>query len=166
VATFVHLAPESRIAVIRRNGIAATRGRPDVRGVFAMPVVPEFQVSHQWVRELRRFRTGPLAGVYFRLADDEMVLAGRYNQSKVAMTAAEAIAHLKKHSGDGFEVFIPRRIAAKEIFRVKALPQTVGWRFFPEAKGSKPFCCCPYCQKGRISGRKLIERWEKEDPWR
>lgn len=166
MATFVHLAPESRIAAIRRNGIAASRGRRDVRGVFAMPVVPDFRVSHQWVRELRRFQAGPLAGVYFRLADDETVLAGRYNRQKAVMTAAEAVGHMQNHPADGFEVFIPRRIMAKEIFRIKALPQTVGWRFFPEAKGSRPFCCCPYCQKGRIGGRKLIERWEKEDPWR
>ena len=40
---------------------------------------------------------------------------------------------------EGWEVIIPRRIAAKEIQRVRSLPQVIGWRFFPGAKGKRPF---------------------------
>ena len=37
---FVHLAPESRVALIRRNGIGRLRKRRDEQpgGIFAMPV--------------------------------------------------------------------------------------------------------------------------------
>ena len=49
---FVHLAPESRLALIRRNGIRRVRrpagGFPG--GVFAVPVTRNFYVSHQWLR--------------------------------------------------------------------------------------------------------------------
>ena len=68
---FVHLAPESRVALIRRNGISRLRrGRGDFpKGVFAVPVTRSFYVSHQWLRELRRRNRGPIAGIYFRIPD-------------------------------------------------------------------------------------------------
>ena len=46
---FVHLAPESRLAQIRRNGINRLRRASGDRpaGVFAVPVTRNFYVSHQ-----------------------------------------------------------------------------------------------------------------------
>jgi hypothetical protein len=57
------------------------------------------------------------------------------------MTAAEAAAEYSAaESREGWEVIIPRRIAAKEIHRVRSLPQVVGWRYYPDAQGKPPFC--------------------------
>ena len=91
MATFVHLAPQSRVGLIRRNGLGRTAGtarRP--RGVFAVPVTRNFYVSHQWLRELRRRAPGPILGVYFRVQDAEPVWIGHYNRGHRSMTAAEA----------------------------------------------------------------------------
>jgi hypothetical protein len=82
MAMFVHLAPESRIALIRRNGIRRLRRTTGSfpGGVFAVPVTRNFYVSHQWLRELKRRNRGPIAGVYFRVPDTERVWVGHYNQ--------------------------------------------------------------------------------------
>jgi hypothetical protein len=166
MAMFVHLAPESRTAQICRNGLRrlrrAANDRP--RGVFAVPVVRNFYISHQWLRELKRRNRGPVAGVYFRIADDEQVLVGHYNQAHRWMSAAEAVGtFLEAADAQGWEVVIPRRIEASEIHRVRQLPQVVGWRFFPKAKGRPPFCTCRFCTRGEYASRRLRERRGGED---
>lgn len=91
---FVHLVLESRIDRMRRNGIRQSR-RPSGQfpgGVFAVPVTRNFYVSHQWLRELKRRNAGPIAGVYFRIPDEERVWVGHYGQSHRWMTAAESVA--------------------------------------------------------------------------
>jgi hypothetical protein len=159
--TFVHLTPESRVTLIRRNGIGRLRkglgSRPG--GLFAVPVTGDFFATHQWLRELRRRGQGPMVGVYFRIPDDETVWVGRYNQDHRRLTAAQAAAEFMG-PGDrqGWEVIIPRRIAAKEIRRIRPLPQVVGWRFFPGAKGRPPFCACKFCTRGEYGSRRLRER--------
>lgn len=91
---FVHLAPESQIARMRHNGISRLRraigSRPG--GIFAVPVTRNFYISHQWLRELKGRNQGPIAGVYFRIADGELVWVGHYGQAHRRMTAAEAVA--------------------------------------------------------------------------
>jgi hypothetical protein len=81
MAMFVHLAPESRIALIRRNGIARLRGAVGAspKGVFAVPVTRNFYASHQWLRELKRRNQGPVVGIYFRIPDDQSVWLGHAN---------------------------------------------------------------------------------------
>jgi hypothetical protein len=61
----------------------------------------------------------------------------------------------------GFEVIIPRSIKASEIKYLRILPQTLGWRYFPEAKGKPPFCGCSYCQRGNIKSLRIRERYDK-----
>src|SRR5215218_9795365 len=119
MAMFVHLAPASRIAVIRRNGVSRLRRAAGdfPGGVFAVPVTRNFFVSHQWLRELKRRNQGPIAAVYFRVPED----------------------------AQGWEVVIPRRVEADELHRVRQLSQVVGWRFSPESKGKPPFCTCKFC---------------------
>ena len=161
MAMFVHLAPESRVALIRRNGISRLRkaleNRPN--GLYAMPVTRNFYISHQWLRELKRRGQGSIAGVYFRIPDDEPVWIGHYNRHHRRMTAAEAMAEfMSADSREGWEVIIPRRISAKEIHRVRSLPQVIGWRYFPDAKGKPPFCTCKYCTRGDYGSRKMRER--------
>src|SRR5579871_465899 len=91
---FVHLAPESQVARIRRVGIGRLRKGVGERpgGVFAVPVTRSFFISHQWLRELKRRGQGAIAGVYFRIPDDESVWVGHYGQAHREMTAAGAAA--------------------------------------------------------------------------
>jgi len=154
MAAFVHLTTDSNVARIRRGGIRATKGAP---GVFAMPVLPDFQRSHQWLRELRRWKAGrSLLAVYFRVPGDTSVVFGRYNKQHIVGTADDAAAALKSlDDAGGFEAAIQRHIAPGEITSIKHLPQITGWRYFPEAKGRKPFCTCDYCQKGLPFSRRL-----------
>ena len=163
---FVHLAPESRVALIRRNGVGRLRkawgDRP--AGLFAVPVTRDFHVSHQWLRELKRRGQGAISGVYFRLPDEEPVWVGHYGQAHRPMTAAEAVAEfMSAESREGWEVVIPRRIAAKEIQRVRSLPQVVGWRFYPGAKGRPPRCTCKFCIGGEYGAARLRARLGSAD---
>jgi hypothetical protein len=51
----VHIANEDETASIRRSGIRIGKFRD---GVYAMPVLENFVVSNQWLRELRRRVSG------------------------------------------------------------------------------------------------------------
>jgi hypothetical protein len=160
---FVHLAPESRLKMIQRNGIGRLRKTSGNRpaGIFAMPVTRNFYVSHQWLRELKRKGQGPIFGVYFRIPDVETVYIGHYNRRHRGMTAKEAVAEfMTSESREGWEVVIPRRIAAKEVRRIQALPQVMGWRYFPGAKGSRPFCTCKFCTRSKYGAARLRARLE------
>ena len=68
MVTFVHLAPTSSIAHIRRSGISKPRKSSPIfpGGVFAVPVTPNFFITHQWLREMRR-RGVRMTAVYFRI---------------------------------------------------------------------------------------------------
>jgi hypothetical protein len=163
MAMFVHLAPESRVALIRRNGIRRLR-RPWGEfpgGVFAVPVTRNFYVSHQWLRELKRRNAGPIAGIYFRIPDDERVWVGHYGQAHRWTTAAEAVAaFMAADTAEGWEVVIPRRIEASEVHRTRRLPQVVGWRYRPGSHGTKP-CGCDFCQRGQYGARRLRRNYNR-----
>jgi hypothetical protein len=161
---YVHLAPEKVMQSIRRTGIrpsATVAGLPS--GVFAMPVVPNFYVSHQWLRELKASGSRTIVGVCFRVPDDERVWVGHFNQNHQEMSASQAaglIMHAEKP--EGFEIIVPRKIKASEIHRIRHLPQVLGWRYYPGAHGNPP-CGCPFCQRaGRPGSRRLRERYESE----
>lgn len=175
---FVHLTSHRNLRSIRRGGIG--RGRSG--GVYALPVTRSFQISHQWLRELRRAGGGTLFGVYFRIPDDEPVEIGHYHRPHRSMTAAEAVAVMLEaetsdpaaaraadsgsraiargralpSSPEGFQVLIPRRIEPGEILRVKALPQVVGWRYRPDANGTPPSACL-WVERG-VWGIRRLER--------
>lgn len=166
MAMLVHLAPESRIAQIRRNGIARLRKASGAspRGVFAVPVARNFYASHQWLRELKRRNQGPIAGVYFRIPDDQQVWVGHYGQAHRWLSAAEAVASfIAADDPLGWEVVIPRRIEPSEIHKTRLLPQVIGWRFFPKAKGKPPFCTCKFCTRGDYSAAILRKRLGSPD---
>jgi hypothetical protein len=176
MAMFVHLTFEKRVSRIRRQGICmsrlpirTSRSRvPAGRGVFAMPVVRDFYVTHQWLRELRRWKPGSIVGVYFRIPDREMVWVGEYGMSHAWITAAEAQARAREITGASrYQTVIPRRIERREIRRVIALPQTVGWRYFPGSNGYPPISCsCGYNQcplgvgslRGTYGARRIRDR--------
>ena len=186
---FVHLTSQRNLASIRRSGIGRRSGRRRAAGVYAMPVTRNFYVSHQWLRELRRWGAGTVVGVYFRLPDDEPVTVGHYNRPHVAMTAADAVALMMGAEGrdpaqerkrdassrgirrgtrlpaspEGYEVIVPRRIEVAELIRVRFLPQVVGWRYQPGAHGTAP-CTCLCCGgRGQYGVRKLLRRVEKAE---
>src|SRR5688572_6618962 len=122
---FVHITSEDVAKKARRGGIrpAQPKGRP-LNGVFAMPVTPNFQISHQWVREMKQWRRGSMVGVYFRIPDDEMVWVGRYNEQHQQLTAAQAAAQVMAQTiMTGVQVVIPRRIFPKEVVHIRSLPQ-------------------------------------------
>ncbi len=166
MAMFVHLSPMSRVPLIRRNGIGrARRAVGDFPGgVFAVPVTRNFYLSHQWLRELKRSNQGPIGGVYFRIPDGERVWVGHYRRAHRWVTAAEAVAAFDAaEDARGWEVVIPRRIEPGELHRVRALPQVVGWRYFPGSKGKPPFCACRFCTRGEYGARRMRERLGSPD---
>ncbi len=160
MAMFVHLTVEKNLKAILRRGLSRLRkphGYPS--GIFAMPVTRNFYISHQWLRELKRRGQGPIAGVYFRIADDEMVWVGHYNQPHQSMTAAQATALIAdQKNSEGYQVIVPRRIARSEIHRVRQLPQVLGWRYQPGAHGKQP-CPCPACTGGSYGARRIRKKY-------
>jgi hypothetical protein len=114
----VHIAPEKDIGSIRRAGIRIGKFRT---GVYAMPVLKNFMVSHQWLRELKRGGDRTLSAVHFRIPDGETVLMGHYSKEQVQVTAAQA-AHAIMHAKDplGMQIIVPRAIARKEIHAILA----------------------------------------------
>lgn len=162
MSLFVHLTPEKYVADIERSGIKQGRswsGGP--KGVFAMPVVRNFYISHQWLRELKRGGQRTIVAVYFRIPDDEFVWIGHYGVQHWEMTAAEAEGvMMSADNREGYEVVIPRKITSKEIHRTRTLRQVVGWRYQPGAHKLST-CMCVVCNpKGAINSRKKWRRWE------
>ncbi|MBS2022040.1 MAG: hypothetical protein JST92_06490 [Deltaproteobacteria bacterium] len=157
MATFVHITNEANAARIRKGGIA--RGRRSQRGVFCFPVVPDFQLTHQWARELRRWGSSAKVCVRFVLPDDEPVTIGKFSERKArTVLASEAVAIVLAHTDPaGLEVIVPRRVEPSEIRRVYPAPRLAGWRYYPAAKGKKP-CFCKFCNRGEIRAQRLMRR--------
>lgn len=188
MAAFVHLTRHSNIPSIRRGGLTVGKRRFRPRGVYALPITQSFAVSHQWVRELRRSSGGTIVAVYFRIPDDEPVEVGHFNSRHVSMTASEAVALMWSAeqrdpcterrrdaeskavkngarlpgSPEGYEVIIPRAVEASAVFRVRAVPQVVGWRYKPGAHGHPP-CACLCCERGTYGIRKLLRVVEEAE---
>ena len=80
------------------------------------------------------------------------------------MLASEAVAEfMAAEDAQGWEVVIPRRIEASEIHKTRSIPQVIGWRFSPTAKGKPPFCTCKFCIGGDYGARRLRERLGSQD---
>ena len=157
MVSFIHLADKNNEKAIVRNGIRAVKRRTGVRGVYAMPVVPNFATTHQWARELRRRPIKALICVQFKIPDEDIVLVGKYNGLKQEMTAAEALGAVLEHTDPmGLEVLIPRKITSTEITRTYTAPRVTGWRYYPTAKGKPLFCHCKWCNRGEIRAQRLI----------
>ncbi|MBV1851353.1 HEAT repeat domain-containing protein [Catellatospora tritici] len=166
MAEFVHITGAGSARRIERAGISArSRGRDGDRGVYCMPVLPSFTLTHQWVRELRRWHPGVLVAVHVRLPDAEPVTVGHYAESPRRVTAAQAVAAIRELDDPrGQEVFVPRPITAGEVRRVRDVPQGVGWRYLPAAHGRRP-CLCPVCaSRGAYKGARLRQRFPYDEP--
>jgi hypothetical protein len=166
MADLVHVTPERNARRIARSGIAArSRGWFGDRGVYCMPVLPSHMLTHQWVRELRRWHPGVLVAVHLRVPDDESVTVGRYGIEPRRLTAAEAAAVVRGLADPrGYEVFIPRAISPNEVRHVRRTRQGLGWRYQPDAHGSTP-CACPIClARGTYGAAKIRSRLARDEP--
>ncbi|HMZ80817.1 MAG TPA: hypothetical protein PLL06_14025 [Acidobacteriota bacterium] len=165
MALFVHLTPAKNIRSIRKHGLLLKKNRWfRAAGIFAMPVVPDFVVTHQWVRELRRWgRQEELIAVHFRIPDTEPVLVGHYNEGMKEMTAAEA-SHLIASTTKpfGYQVLIQRAIRPKELHAIRTVRQVVGWRYRPGSNGTRP-CVCMGCNRGQWGIQRLKRAAEKTE---
>lgn len=157
MSTLLHLADERDASSIRKNGLKIGKDR---QGIYCMPVLPNFYVSHQWLRELKRNGARTYVGVYFKIDSKEMVYAGRYNHEHRHITLGEAIKEIMDLEDPlGYELIIPRKIEAKAIDKIKMLPQKLGWRYFPNSHAKKPECACPFCiPSGSIKGKILRDK--------
>ncbi|CAM4449365.1 HEAT repeat domain-containing protein [Nocardia ninae] len=162
VALLVHLTPEKNARRIRRTGITAPGFE---RGVFCMPVLASYVLSHQWLRELRRGGQRLFIAVHFRIPDDEPVLVGHYSDAGTEMTAAEAVSLIMRaEDARGYQVVVPRSIAPTELHRVRHVRQVTGWRYHPNAHGRRP-CVCPACLgRGEFKSADLRRRFATEGP--
>ena len=158
--TLVHLADQRNAESNRKNGI-----KPIIKGlgIYAMPVMQNFYLSHQWLRELKSNGAKTIVGVYFKMDSAEMVYVGRYNKRHQLVNLGTAIKMIMEaEDALGYEIIINRKIGPKEISKIKHLPQVIGWRYFPESNNVRP-CYCEFCLKGTIKGRKTLNRQTVED---
>ncbi|MGW7199128.1 HEAT repeat domain-containing protein [Streptomyces chryseus] len=165
MAMFVHVTSAANAPRIRRAGIRAeSSGQGGTRGAYCFPVLPSYTLTHQWLRELARFGSrGGLVAVHVRLDDDQHVLVGHYADrvrgAQAAVPAAEAVRRIAALDDPrGWEVFVPRAIRPREVHRIRAAPQVMGWRYQPDAHGVRP-CTCYGCRvRGGYGARRLRER--------
>ncbi|MCB9840575.1 MAG: hypothetical protein H6809_02850 [Phycisphaeraceae bacterium] len=171
----IHLLDARDAPSIRRSGIRAAAatiqthaGRAELpAAVFAMPVLPNFYASHQWLRELKRRGMRTIAAAYVRMRADALVWAGRYNAEHRLLPLGHAAGLVMREADPrGWEVIIPHAVPPKAIHAIRDVPQVVGWRYFPEAHEKGPWkCLCDRCResvRGDIKARRfrahLIER--------
>ena len=123
-----------------------------------MPVLPNYFVSHQWLRELKRQHGGPFVAIDFVIADDEPVLASHYLNPPANYTASFASGVIMDAEDPrGYQVVVPRKIEASEVKKVRQVNRVVGWRYYPDAHGQPP-CSCEFCQRSQFGGRKIRDR--------
>ncbi|MEV5745671.1 hypothetical protein AB0L30_36905 [Microbispora rosea] len=161
----VHLTPAKNIRSIRRAGIRAVSvGRSDATGVYCLPVLPSYQITYQWGRELRRSGQRTLVAVHFRIPDDESVLVGHYNAPPVELGSAAAAALIaEQQDARGYELVVPRPIQASEIHRIRSVNQVTGWRYMPNAHGRPP-CGCPVCNpRGGYGAAKIRKAYMADE---
>lgn len=151
MATFIHITDKKNERKIQRNGIKGN--------VYCFPVLQDFQLTHNWSRELRRFKgNNSLVCIQFSIPDSELVTVGM--RDKQEMSASEAVGFiLKQDDPRGFEVILPRRVSASEIKRIYDAPRVTGWRYYPMAKGTTP-CFSKQANKGEIKARRLISKYD------
>jgi hypothetical protein len=168
MATFVHITAAKFAPSIRRSGLGGVKR--ELTGsslkrqiVFCFPVLGSHTLTHQWSREILKWRRQPLIGVYFRVPDDEVVVCCRFNEQNRRMAASEAVALVRAHQGmEGFEVIVERKILAREIRRIAPLRGVIGWRHYPQAHGRAP-CACEFCQRGEPNSRRIMARARRDE---
>jgi hypothetical protein len=148
----VHLARASAARTIERAGIRGgtaavleSGGQQSKieRAVFAMPLEPDFSVTYQWVRELRRWHGERIVAAHFVLSSDEDVLVGRYNAAHERLPLREAVRRVLKEPL-GSEIVVPRSVRRREVMGIRDVTQLVGWTEVPEPRSNFD-CLCQAC---------------------
>src|SRR5690606_29938744 len=104
--TLVHLADERNSEATRKNRIKPINKS---LGIYAMPVMQNFYLSHQWLRELKSSGAKNIIGVYFKVDSAEMVYAGRYNKKHQLVNLGTAIKMIMEaEDALGYEIIINR----------------------------------------------------------
>jgi hypothetical protein len=154
----IHVTAAKLKPRIQRGGLRAESG------VYAFPVLPSFTLTHQWTREILKWKRQPMIGVYFRIPDDEVVQFGRYGEVGRTLPASRAAGEIRKQSDvRGFQIVVDRTIRPREIIRIEPLRGVTGWRHKPDAHGRRP-CGCPACMaRGEPDSRKIRARWEEAE---
>jgi hypothetical protein len=169
MATFMHVTDARIAASVQRNGlkpfltkIMMENGNVGMhRAVYCVPVVANFQATFQWLRELKWRGRRTAVGVQFRIPDRQEVFFGKFNKPHLRLSAAEAIGlYMKSPDQRGLEVLVPRRVTAREILRVRNIPQLMGWRFFPESKNTDTIWL-PW--KGQIKRRRVLASLNRKE---
>ena len=160
----VHIAPAKIEPKIRRSGLRA--GDPLMAwrpgdALYAFPVLESYTHTHQWTREILKWRRQPLIGVYFRIPDGERVLFGHYLKTPVQSTAAAAVGAIRAaEDSRGFQIVLRERVKPDAIVRISPLRGVTGWRHMPDAHARRP-CGCPACMwRGEPGRRKLRAKYE------
>jgi hypothetical protein len=155
---FIHLFDSRMLKRISRVGITPKKVRfAGIKGIYCVPVSQSYFNSHQWLRELKRRGVKSIHAVQFKIEDETPVYIGKYNEEHLKVTASEAVEVFEKHKDSlGLEVIVPLKVSSKYITRIYYPNQVLGWRFYPEAKGRKPFCGCRYCNRGQINAYRVI----------
>lgn len=160
----VHLIDERATASVKRSGLQGREYTFKTDGelatlndaVFAMPVLPNFYASHQWLRELKRRGMRCIAAAYFRQRADAMVWVGRYNREHRFVPLGHAAGLIMREPDPrGWQLVLPSSVPAKAIHAIRDVPQVIGWRYFPESHDDGPWkCLCDYCVKSFSGGLK------------
>ncbi|MFT3948560.1 MAG: hypothetical protein QM763_16475 [Agriterribacter sp.] len=113
----VHLADERDAKRILKSGIKPGKYST---GISCMPVLPDFYITHQWLRELKRNGVKTYIGVYFRLPSSQMVFAGKYNQEHKHITLGQAVKEIMGVADPlGYELIIDRKIEFRCAWRLR-----------------------------------------------
>jgi hypothetical protein len=153
----VHLFDARQEKSVRRNGLLGFEAQVShaksivsiESAVFAMPVLPNFFASHQWLRELKRRGMRSIMAAHFRIRADALVWFGRYNAEHALVSVGEATGIIMRDADPrGFEVIVPRSIEPPSIHAIRVVPQVVGWRYFPKShEAPGPLCLCAACNR-------------------
>jgi hypothetical protein len=144
------------------NAVRIARGgtRP---GLFAMAVLPSFTLTHQWVREMRRFNPGELVAVDLTVPGSTPVSVGHYGRTRSDVPLAEAAGLIRSLADPrGYEIVVPPALPRSAVVRVRRVPQGVGWRYVPGAHGRRP-CACPVCLAPGTPGSARVRRRFTQD---
>jgi hypothetical protein len=154
MAQFIYLFDERDLSRIKKSRIKKSKWNA-FDGVYLFPQTENFEVNHQWMRELKRRNRLNMLEARIRIPDDTPVLIGKYNGEHIEISAAKVVSITREHEDPlGLEVIAPQKIEPKEIISFYKPPKVTGWRYYPTAKGVKP-CGCEYCQRGEPYSKKI-----------
>ena len=155
MAVFVHFTDENNKNSIVKNGIKmGTIHYENIKkGIFCMPVIPDFYATHQWVREIKQYNSGNnIIAIYFRISDDEILFCGKYTEKMVCVKAAETHKIFTSQEDKmGFQAILTRKVSKNEITKIKNIPQITGWRHYPKSHEKKRCYVLPVYLKDRLT---------------